>query len=311
MCSLTVSVLVVSFNTRQMTIDCIRSIFAETKSIDFEVIVWDNYSSDGSADAINEAFGDRVRLIRSPANLGFAAANNRAAALAKGKMLLLLNPDTLVLDAAIDKLVAFSNRRVDAAIWGGKTLAGDGTLDPSSCWGRQTLWSLFCQAIGFSVVFHKSTLFNPEGIGGWERQGERRVDIVCGCLLLISAEFWRRLGGFREEFFMYGEEADLCLRAAEMGARPVVTSEATIIHYGGKSESVFADKLVRLLKAKRLLIDMHFHPWTRSIGRALLFLWPVRRYLIHAVLATMGRKASIEPRAAWKAAVTRRQEWYA
>lgn len=311
MCSLTVSVLVVSFNTRQMTIDCIRSIFAETKSIDFEVIVWDNYSTDGSADAINEAFGDRVRLIRSPANLGFAVANNRAAALAKGKMLLLLNPDTLVLDAAIDKLVAFSNRRVDAAIWGGKTLAGDGTLDPSSCWGRQTLWSLFCQAIGFSVVFHKSTLFNPEGIGGWERQGERRVDIVCGCLLLISAEFWRRLGGFREEFFMYGEEADLCLRAAGLGARPVVTSEATIIHYGGKSESVFVDKLVRLLKAKRLLIDMHFHPWTRSIGRALLFLWPVRRYLIHAVLATMGRKASIEPRAAWKAAVTRRQEWYA
>ncbi len=109
---------------------------------------------------------------------------------------------------------------------------------------------------------------------------------------------------------MYGEEADLCLRAHELGAQPMITSEATIIHYGGASERVFADKLVRLLKAKGLLIDMHFLPALRQVSRWLLFLWPVRRYCLHAVLAALGRRASVEARDAWLEAVRRYQDWW-
>jgi hypothetical protein len=90
----------------------------------------------------------------------------------------------------------------------------------------------------------------------------------------------------------------------------MVTSEATIIHFGGASERVLADKLAKLLKAKRLLIDMHLSPAMRPIGRLLLFLWPVRRYLIHAVLARTGRRASIEARGAWLEAVRRYREWW-
>lgn len=99
-------------------------------------------------------------------------------------------------------------------------------------------------------------------------------------------------------------------QAASLGARPMVLSEATIIHYGGTSEQVFADKLVRLLRAKMLLIEMHFSRVMRPVGRWLLFLWPVRRYIIHAVLARTGRRASIEARGAWMAAVQRRREWW-
>lgn len=304
------SILVVSYNTKRLTLECLASVFEQTRLTPFELIVWDNASSDGSPEAIGEAYGTRVQLVKSDENLGFAAANNRAAEIATGDHLLLLNPDTVIFDGAIDVLAAFADRFPGCGIWGGRTLFKDGSLNSSSCWSRQTVWSLFCQATGLSVVFKRTGVFNPEGMGGWNREGVRAVDIVSGCFLMITSEMWAALGGFREEFFMYGEEADLCLRARKLGAQPMVTSEATIVHYGGASERVFADKLVRLLKAKGLLIDMHFPPTARQIGRWLLFLWPVRRYCIHAVLAAGGRRASIEARDAWLEAVRRYRDWW-
>lgn len=303
------SVLVVSYNTSALTLECIRSIFEQTKLPAFEVIVWDNASSDGSPDAIEETFGKKVRLVRSKTNLGFAAANNRAAELAKGDRLLLLNPDTVVRDGAIDALTAFADRFPSCRIWGGRTVFGDGRLNPASCWGRQTLWGLLSQASGLTVAFKKTTLFNPEGMGGWNREGTRQVDIVSGCFFMISAELWRSLGGFREEFFMYGEEADLCLRARQLGVRPMVSSTATIVHYGGASDRVFSKKIVKLLKAKRMLIDKHFAPSIRGIAKWLLFLWPVHRYCSHAVLGFFGRKASDEAREAWLTALRHRKDW--
>lgn len=304
------SILVVSYNTKKLTLECLASVFEQTRLTPFELIVWDNASSDGSPEAISEIYGDKVQFVKSNKNLGFAAANNRAAEIATGDLLLLLNPDTVILDGAIDLLVAFADRYPACEIWGGRTLFKDGSLNPTSCWGRQTVWSLFCQATGLSVMFKHTNVFNPEGMGGWKREGMRAVDIVTGCFLMIRRELWATLGGFKEEFFMYGEEADLCLRAHKLGVQPMVTSEATIVHYGGASERVLADKLVRLLKAKRLLIDMHFSPAARQIGRWLLFLWPVRRYCIHAVLAAGGRRASIEARDAWLEAVRRYRDWW-
>lgn len=304
------SILVVSYNTKKLTVECLASVFDQTRLTSFELIVWDNASSDGSPEAIGEAYGTRVQLVKSDENLGFAAANNRAAEVATGDYLLLLNPDTVILNGAIDVLAAFADRFPGCGIWGGRTLFKDRSLNSSSCWGRQTLWSLFCQATGLSVVFKRTGIFNPEGMGGWNREGVRAVDIVSGCFLMIKSELWVALGGFREEFFMYGEEADLCLRAKKLGAKPTVTSEATIVHYGGASERVFAEKLVRLLKAKGLLIDIHFPLAARQIGRWLLFLWPVRRYCIHAVLAAVGRHASIEARDAWLEAVRRYRDWW-
>ena len=304
----TLSIIVISYNTRQMTLECLRSVFRETKKTGFELIVLDNASADGSAAAIEEEFGNRVRLIASPANLGFAGGNNRATEVAQGEFLLLLNPDTVVLDGAIDSLLEFARAHPEAGIWGGRTLFADGSLNPASCWSRQTLWSLFCQAIGFSSLFRRSSLFNPEGMGGWNREGVREVDIVSGCFLLLKRDLWQKLGGFREIFFMYGEEADLCLRAHKLGARPMVTSAATIIHYGGASEKIRADKLVRLLKAKMLLICEHFPPWSRRLGCRLLALWPISRYLAHAILSGVGLVAS-DRYAVWQQVKSRMSEW--
>lgn len=284
------SIIVVSYNTRELTLEAIRSAHAETSS-PFEMIVVDNASDDRSAAAIAEAFPG-VRLIASEENLGFAAANNLGAELATGSLLLLLNPDTVVLDHAVDELVAFARRRPTARIWGGRTLFADRSLNPASCWKRLGPWHACCRTLGLDARFPHSRVFNGEAYGGWLRDSERAVDIVSGCFFLIETELWRALGGFDPTFVMYGEEADLCLRAARRGAAPAITPDAEIVHYGGASESVRSQKHVKLLQAKITLADRHLPRWQAAATRWMLRVWPLSRYLAAWVLA----RISADPR---------------
>lgn len=306
---LKLSIIVISYNTRVMTLECIRSVFNQTRKVNFELIVLDNASIDGSVEAINAEFGRNIRVVESKDNLGFASGNNYAAKLSTGDYLLLLNPDTIVKNRAIDNLVEYATKKPNDGIWGGKTIFKNGDINPASCWSKQTIWSLFCQAVGLTSVFRKSSVLNPEGIGGWDRSGSRQVDIVSGCFLLIKRSLWNQLGGFRKSFFMYGEEADLCLRATEFGVSPSVTDKATIVHYGGASETVRADKLVRLIHAKHLLIEYHFSPKTRRLGHTLLSLWPRSRYFAHKMLALFGCVSSKNNRDVWREVSLRQSEW--
>lgn len=271
------SVLMVSYNTCPLTLAAIASVYQNTRT-PLELFVVDNASSDGSADAIAAAFPS-VKLIRSERNLGFGAACNLAAQQAAGERLLLLNPDTEVLPGAIDRLMAFANRTPDAGIWGGRTLNRDGSLNPSSCWRRQTLWGLACAATGLSALWPRSGWLNPDAYGGWLRDSEREVDVVSGCFLLIDRALWDALDGFAPVFFMYGEDADLCLRARRLGARPRITPLAEIIHEGGASEAVRADKIVRLYRAKAQLMHRHWSAPACLVGRALMQLNVARRWL--------------------------------
>lgn len=306
-----VSIIVVSYNTRDLTVAALRSVIDETRSTAYEIIVVDNASSDGSATAIAEAF-PQVRLMALDENIGFAAANNRASATARGKYLLLLNPDTVVLDRAIDRLVSFARCEPKAQIWGGRTVFADGSLNASCCWGRMTLWSLFCRATGLTGVFPRLSLFNSEAYGAWRRDSVRAVDIVSGCFLLIRADLWKDLGGFSPIFFMYGEEADLCLRARAAGAYPILTPEATIVHLGGASERTRASKMVKLLAAKATLIERHFNPLARPLARALLALWPASRWLALSIAGRLLREERhLESAAVWREIWHRRREWLA
>jgi hypothetical protein len=272
-------------------------------------VVVDNASGDGSPEAIAERF-PRVRLLAETHNHGFARAHDVAVPATRGDWLLLLNPDTVVLDGAIDKLMDFARRRPEAGIWGGRTVFGDGSLNPSSCWRRMSVWSLFCRLIGLTAVFPRSGLFNPEAYGGWPRDTEREVDIVTGCLLLIQRRTWDELGGFDRAYVMYGEEADLCLRARKMGYRPMITPKATIVHYGAASERVKADKTIRLMRAKLRLVGQHFGPLSRPVGRAFLIGWPLSRSLAAGTLAKItGGPRWREAAASWQEVWTRRREW--
>lgn len=297
-----VTIIVVSYNTRDMTLACLASVQAETRAASYELIVIDNASADGSADAVAARFPG-VRLIRSAENLGFARANNVASDAARGRYLLLLNPDTVVLRGAIDTLVAFAGARPEAQIWGGRTLFADGSLNPTSCWRAPSLWAVFCVTAGLNHLFPRSPIFNRDAYGGWARDSERQVDIVTGCFLMLPTALWRRLGGFDLDFVMYGEEFDLCLRAQALGARPRVTPQAEIIHYGGASEKVRGDKMVRLMRAKVALIDKHWRwPW-RPLGLWLFRLWPWTRQV---ALRALGRGGDAS---AWPEVWRRRAEW--
>ena len=304
-----VSILVVSYNTNQLTSAALTSVLAETRASSYEIIAVDNASTDGSAEML-AAHPASPNLIALQDNIGFARANNAAAKLARGRYLLLLNPDTIVLDGAVDKLVAFAHLNPMARIWGGRTLFADKTLNPSSCWGRMTLWNLLCRASGLSGIFPNTRLFNGEAIGGWQRDSVRNVDIVSGCFFLIEKELWDRLGGFDPLFFMYGEEADICLRARAFSAEPLITPAATIIHYGGASERARADKVVKLLAAKSSLIARHWNPITALLGRALLAAWPLTRVVAAGAAAAMSGSVSARQSAkVWREIWSRRDEW--
>lgn len=304
------SIIVISYNTRQMTLECLQSVFDQAVDSDFEVLVYDNDSKDGSADAIAEQF-PQVRLIRSTTNWGFAGANNKAIELVNSEYVLLLNPDTLVLEHAVDKLMAFAEQYPDAGIWGGKTLFGDRSLNPGSCFRKMTLWNQFCRATGLAGVFKRSPVFHSEHYGGWARDSIRRVDIVCGCFLLIKTALWRELGGFDKRFFMYAEEADLCLRAQKQGYCPMVTPDAVIVHYGGGSEAVRADKMVRLLAGKRELQLAHWNTLAKWLGGLLLLGWVCSRMLAHraVLLARPKHEPARHGYDQWVNVYRRRAEW--
>lgn len=303
-----ISIVIISYNTREMTLACLASVYEQTTT-PIEVIVVDNASSDGSAEAIARDFPQAI-LIAETENHGFAPAHEIAVPLATAPWLLLLNPDTVVLDGALDKLLAFAKRTPEAGIWGGRTLYADGSLNPTSCWKHMTLWSLISRNLGFTSIFKSSTFFNPEAFGDWQRDTERDVDIVTGCLFLLRRDLWDKLDGFERAFAMYGEEVDLCLRARAFGVQPKITPDSTIIHYGGASDTVRADKMVRLLRAKMELIKRHFSPGTRGLGRLMLKLWPLSRKIALGVGGRLLRKPSaIEKGAVWGEIWARRAEW--
>ena len=259
------------------------------------------------AAAIAERF-PRATLIALDENVGFGAANNLAAERARGERLLLLNPDTVVRERAVEAVWAFAERTPEAGIWGGRTLFADGTLNPSSCWGAPTPWSAFCLGAGLASVFPRSRWLHPEALGAWPRDDEREVEIVSGCFLLIDSGLWRRLDGFAPEFFMYGEDADLCLRARRLGARPRISHTATLVHLGGASERARAGKLVKLFTAKAQLYARFWSGGAARFGLFTLDLWAASRALAFSAVTPLmpAKRAS---RDAWRDVWRRRGEW--
>jgi hypothetical protein len=294
-----VSIIVVSYNTRDLTLAALRSIYAQTRDPSFEVLLVDNASRDDSALAVAQEF-PQVALRALPENLGFGAGVNLAAREAGGRYLLLLNPDTRVLDHAIDRLVELADAKPERGIYGGLTRYEDGRLNPSSCWNRPTLWSAFAQASGLSALFRESPLLNPQPVAP-ERLAAKLadVDIVSGGFLLIRRDLWHRLGGFDPDFFMYGEDFDLCLRARALGARPCVFTAARIVHHGGASEPEAGDKLVRLLRAQAILFRKHWGAPAAALGVRCLQLWMLTRRIGYRAAGWAGRPRALERARAW------------
>jgi N-acetylglucosaminyl-diphospho-decaprenol L-rhamnosyltransferase len=283
---LLLSVIIISFNTCDLTLGAIASVIGQI-GCDAEIIVVDNASTDDSAARIGKHF-PQVTLLTLQYNIGFGRANNLAAERARGRYLLLLNPDTLVQPGAIAALLDFAHRRPDARIWGGRTLAADGKLDPRSCARRPSLWSVVAVALGLAHLFPASSFCNPEAMPGWSRDDERGVDIVAGCFLMIGREDWRELGGFDPAYFMYGEEVDLCMRAQRRGVMPAICPGATIIHFNGASQPA-APRMAQILAGRIRYCRSHLPPGQRRVA-----VWFIRAGVLQRLglyLLAPGRSA--------------------
>lgn len=287
-----VTVIIVSYNTRELTVAAVRTLLENSPGLAMRVVVFDNASADGSAEAVAAAF-PQVEVIANSDNIGFAAANNRIAGQATTPYVCLLNPDTETHANAINALLAFAKAHPQAGIVGGRTVFRDGSLNPASCWRMMTPWTLFTSTVGLARLFPNSGLFNREAIGGWRRDSVREVDIVVGCLMLVPTKLWRQLGGFDERFFMYGEDADLCLRARALGYRPTITPDATVMHLVGASTKRHADKVCAVMQAKSTLIRRHWPRWLVPLGIAQLWLWGLVRGLVSTIHPDAGQRSRL------------------
>lgn len=265
----------------------------------FEAVVVDNASPDGSvAAAIRAMPGARVE--RLPANLGFAAGVNAGLALARGRWVLLLNPDAHVAPGGLSALVDFAERHRDHRLYGGRTLTPEGAVDPRSCFGLPSLWSLLCYSVGLTTLGRGNRLLDPESLGRWPRDTVRPVGALSGCFLLADTGFLRSIGGLDPAYFMYSEDIDLAVRARAAGADPVFVPQAVAVHdAGGSSTSV--DKAVMVLRGKSTFLRRHWSPPRASLGVALL----QAGVLLRAGLSVPARGRGAKWRAAW----TRRAEW--
>lgn len=221
-----VSVVVVSYNTRALLDGCLRSLQAST-GVSLETWVVDNASPDGSADHVAATFPD-VRLIRSGANRGFAAANNLAIAAAGGRYLLLLNPDTLVRPDTVARLAAFLDAHPNVGITGPRVLNRDGSFQ--SCGYR---YPTLAREIAMSRDGRRAGGGRPAPIEDVE--ASRDVDWIDGCCLMIRRSVVDRIGPLDEQFFLYAEELDWCRTAVAAGVRIATCPSAEMTHFGGQS----------------------------------------------------------------------------
>jgi N-acetylglucosaminyl-diphospho-decaprenol L-rhamnosyltransferase len=264
-----VSVVVVSYNAIEWLPRCLAAIEAAAPKRTVEVVVVDNASQNEVRQFLAEE-PHGATVIQLETNIGFGRACNLGVKRSRGRLVMLLNPDAVLEPDAIEGLADFLEANPHRGIVGGRTLRPDGGVDPSSCWGAPSLWSWFCSATGLTSVFRYSTTFDPESLGRWQRDTEGDVDIVTGCLLMATRETWERLEGFDEDFFMYGEDADLSLRAADMGFRPGITPAATAVHAVGASSSDRVGKQRLLIRGKATLARKHWPTLRRRAGLSLL-----------------------------------------
>lgn len=300
-----VAILIVTYNSAGQIEACLRSVLAQRRAVRQEIIVVDNASSDQTVDLIRREF-PAVKLLTPGRNLGFAAGVNLAARAADAEFVLLLNPDTVVLDHAIDVVVEFARAHPHYGIYGGRTLKPDGSLEPSSCWGMPDLWSLAMFASGLNLVGRGNSVLDPESLGRWPRDTVREVGVITGCFLLAERHAWSALGGLDERYFLYGEDVDFSKRARLAGYHPVICPAARIVHEVGQSSATPTHKLMMLYRGKACFYRTHYAGLQLQLAIFLLVFGVGLRAGLAKTLSALGRSGG---RNDWRSVWSNRQQW--
>jgi GT2 family glycosyltransferase len=258
-----VSIIVVNWNTKSLLRDCLISVYEESRDIDFEIIVVDNASTDGSREMIRNDF-PKVILIENIKNRGFAAANNQGIAVAKGRYVLLLNSDTIVLDNCIANIVSFADTQPRAGVIGCRVLNSDRTLQPT-CFMFPSILNLLLSSSYLYKLFPNNRFFGREQMTWWDANYVREVDIVKGCFMLIRREAIEKVGGLDENFFMYAEETDWCYRFRKCGWKVMFAPVGEIIHYGGQSTTQIPVAMIIQLRLSILKFIKKHYGWPSHV----------------------------------------------
>lgn len=262
------SIVILCWNDLRVIRDCLRSVFAATREISFEVIVSDNGSTDGSIEFIHENYPS-VRVLENRANLGFAKGNNVGIRASHGEYVLILNPDTIIHDGALDKFVAFAERHPQAGGFGCRVQNPDGSYQVSARL-FPTVWRYWVNALYLKVFQRLSRAFAYEEYAGWEGDTEKVIDWQSGCCVMFRRDLLQKLGGFDEQFFYHFEEVDLCRRVWNAEAPIYFTPEAVITHLGGQSVSRFPVRFeIEKHRSRYRYFYKHFGPRAASQCRHL------------------------------------------
>ncbi|MEN0047757.1 MAG: glycosyltransferase [Bacteroidota bacterium] len=252
------SVIIVNYNVKYFLEQALRSVECAAQNVKVEVFVVDNNSVDDSVAMVKEKF-PAVRLVANKHNPGFSVANNQAIRQAKGRYILLLNPDTLVQEDTFERCYTFMEAHPDAGALGVKMIDGSGNFLPESKRGFPSPFVAFSKTFGLSKLFPKSPTFNYYHLGHLSENENHPVDILAGAFMWMRAATLEKIGLLDEQFFMYGEDIDLSYRVIKGGYQNYYLADTSIIHYKGESTKKGSLNYVRTFyNAMILFAQKHF-----------------------------------------------------
>ncbi|MDD3806993.1 MAG: glycosyltransferase [Candidatus Marinimicrobia bacterium] len=261
------SIIIVSYNVRDLLKQCLLSINNACKSLTVEIFVVDNRSVDGTPDMIHKDF-PHVHLIANSENLGFGKANNQALKSAQGKYTLFLNPDTIIREDTLVVMMQFMETHPETGVAGCKILNIDGSLQLACRRSFPRPSVAIFKMLGLSALFPKSSVFAKYNLTYLDPDKCYPVDAVSGSFMFCRTSLVKSLNGFDERFFMYGEDLDLCYRVKQAGYQVTYVPDTTIVHYKGESsKSAPFDNLIAFYRAMDQFVRKHFHPrkWILSV----------------------------------------------
>ncbi len=244
------SICIVSWNTKELLQQCLSSIYKYPPKCEFEVFVTDNNSPDGTPDMVAKDF-PQVFLIKNKENLGFAGANNQIIEKAKGKHILLLNPDTEVFDGSMDTLINFLDNNKDAGVVAPKLVNSDGSLQ-RSCMGFPTLGAMVMRQLFLEALLPFNPYTKKYLMSGFKHDKLAEVDQPMGACLLVRKEIIDKIGPFDSGYYMFFDEVDLCFRIKKAGWKIFFDPASTVMHHGGTAVKKWSPfKLSKVWTASR------------------------------------------------------------
>lgn len=269
------AIVIVSWNTKDLLRKCLKSVYDETKKYTFEIWVVDNDSPDNSAGMVAEEFPE-VKLIANKTNNGFAPANNQALRVADAKNYLLLNPDTVVLNGAIDKMLDYMYEHKPGTVTC-KLLNDDMTLQKSVN-NFFSLWRSFFENRFFAEIFQNFSLSGSMFMSYWDHNELREIDWAYGAVILFSREVYDKVGILDDRYYIYAEEMDFFMRVQKAGYKSVFLPDVHIIHYGkSSSRQRRAEMFIMNYKSFYMFLRKNYPPHVYPIYRArtvfYLYLW--------------------------------------